>query len=392
MAFTSLLSLNPTNPISSTFRNFSSSYPASLSPSHLLSSTFNRRELQPSSVASQSTSQFQPINVDYLEQEFSGHGVSFQTLEETCCVGKMRLNNGSTATFLLPSGLITSYKAKMWHGGTMELLQTSVGSSSSTSRGEEDGALIQGGVSLAFNFNSHGCETSWSPRTWAISDVRGDSGDSIEVELVSTGGAVEQMVEIRYTITMSDDMLSSELSVSNLNPSSPIMMKGSILSHLTVSTPEATSACGLEGSNFFPRPMFMSDFAIVPPPPPSQLGQKSGNLWGRRGRNQNVVAREEEEGMEGEESDSHKKLTEQMCRVYTNAPRNFTLIDRGRRNSVVIGREGFNEMYMYSPGSSHESYGMYSYICVGQSAMLNPLALAPGQVWRGCQHLHNPNL
>lgn len=67
-------------------------------------------------------------------------------------------------------------------------------------------------------------------------------------------------------------------------------------------------------------------------------------------------------------------------------------IEQGRRNSVVVGRDGFEELYMFSPGSSHESYGKYAYICVGQSAMLKPIVLGPNESWTGGQRLHNPNL
>ncbi|KAF4346466.1 hypothetical protein F8388_023324 [Cannabis sativa] len=38
----------------------------------------------------------------------------------------MALENGSTSIVMLPSGLITSYKAAMWHGGTDEMLHSSV--------------------------------------------------------------------------------------------------------------------------------------------------------------------------------------------------------------------------------------------------------------------------
>lgn len=58
----------------------------------------------------------------------------------------------------------------------------------------------------------------------------------------------------------------------------------------------------------------------------------------------------------------------------------------------MVGSKGFEELYMYSPGSSHESYGKYAYICVGQSAVLKPIRLGPERLWRGEQHLHNPNL
>lgn len=114
----------------------------------------------------------QPINVDYLEQEFSGHGVTFEGIGDSC-VAKLCLENGSSATLLLPSGLVTSYKAPMWHGEVLELLQTFVVQ-------EEDGeASIQGGVSLELNFE--GDDVFRSPRNWVLSDIRGSPKDSIEV-------------------------------------------------------------------------------------------------------------------------------------------------------------------------------------------------------------------
>ncbi|CAN1245719.1 Protein NDH-DEPENDENT CYCLIC ELECTRON FLOW 5 [Linum grandiflorum] len=177
------------------------------------------------------------------------------------------------------------------------------------------------------------------------------------------------MVDARYIMSMEKDMLSSELKLENLNRSSSIRITGSILTHLTVSTPEATTACGLDGSNFVSRPMLRSRFSIVPP----EIGDER-DIFGNR------------------TYPGVKVLTDEMCRVYTCAARNFTLLDRGRRNSVVVGREGFDELYIYSPGSIHESYGKYSYIAVGQSALVNPVLLGPGQQWSGKQHLHNPNL
>ncbi|CAK9155754.1 unnamed protein product [Ilex paraguariensis] len=65
------------------------------------------------------------INEDYLQSQFSGHGVTFSAIGDSCVV-RMGLENGSVATLMLPSGLITSYKAPMWHGSTLELLHTSV--------------------------------------------------------------------------------------------------------------------------------------------------------------------------------------------------------------------------------------------------------------------------
>lgn len=59
---------------------------------------------------------------------------------------------------------------------------------------------------------------------------------------------------------------------------------------------------------------------------------------------------------------------------------------------MLVGRSGFDETYLFSPGSSIESYSKYAYICVGQAALLQPLVLNPKDVWRGGQYLHNPNL
>ncbi|KAG5555452.1 hypothetical protein RHGRI_006190 [Rhododendron griersonianum] len=336
-----------------------------------------------------------PINVDYLESEFSSHGVTFEDISDSCVV-KMGLENGSLATVMLPSGMITSYKASMWHGGLLELLHTSV------SEGE-DGSdpVIQGGVSLAFKIESDDDGgVSWSPNTWALRDVRGNPDESIQVELVSSNS--EGMIEVKHILTLQQDLLSSELVFSN-SKSSPLRLLGSIVSHLTVSTPDATYALGLERSNFHSRPPFLSNFSIIPP----ESGRtKDFNLWNPftveelsstwgAGKQNNAVdtkSREREEDPEGEEDDNNKQLTEKMSRVYTSAPRDFIILDRGRRNSVVVQREGFNELYMFSPGSAHEWYGKYAYICVGQSALLKPIILGPKSVWRGTQHLHNPNL
>ncbi|XP_021282704.1 protein NDH-DEPENDENT CYCLIC ELECTRON FLOW 5 [Herrania umbratica] len=359
-------------------------------PSTSLQRSNNRREFPLASVAS---IPYQPINVDYLEGEFSGHGVTFEGIGDSC-VAKMGLDNGSQATLMLPSGLITSYKAPMWHGGTVELLHTSV------SEGDEGEAVIQGGVSLAINCESDN-EVSWSPSTWALRDIRGNSKNSIKVELISR----ENMVETRHIVTLQEDVLSSEIRVSN-SKSSPLRWTGSIISHLTVSSPDATYALGLEGSNFLKMPPFLSNFGIIPPDFDLENDSYIGQLWSQMelkmffsglGQRNHKNASEadkkqrESEEMEGEE-EGYKQLNAQMSRIYTSAPRFFTLIDRGRRNSVEVGREGFDELYMFSPGSSHEIYGEYAYICVGQSATLKPIILGPGEVWRGCQHLHNPNM
>ncbi|KAA8519048.1 hypothetical protein F0562_016178 [Nyssa sinensis] len=340
---------------------------------------------------------YPPINVDYLDSEFSGHGVSFAAISD-CCVVKMGLDNRSVANLMLPSGLITSYKAPMWHGGTLELLHTLV------SEGESGGAIIQGGVSLAFKCERDG-GVSWSPSTWALNDVRGNPQEFIQVELISRNS--KDMIEVKHIVTLQQDHLSSELVICNSNSSSLSLM-GSVISHLTVSTPEATYAIGLEGSNFFSRPPLSSCFSIIPADVRQRKDSGSGKLWsptalkgllfGWGARNQkngdDAESRERlmEEEMEGEETDNYKHLAEKMSRIYTSAPQYMTVIDRGRRCSAVLGRDGFNELYMFSPGSSHKWYGKYAYICIGQSALLEPIILGPEGIWRGWQHIYNPNL
>lgn len=59
---------------------------------------------------------------------------------------------------------------------------------------------------------------------------------------------------------------------------------------------------------------------------------------------------------------------------------------------MSVGRNGFDEMYLFSPGSEVEIYSKYSCICVGQAAILKPIILSPEDVWRGGQYIHNPNL
>ena len=134
----------------------------------------NKREFPLPPVASVP---YQPINnFAYLQEEFSGHaGVTFEGVEDSC-IAKMELKNGSIVTMMLPSGLITSYKAPMWHGGKLELLHTNV------SEGEYGDAIIQGGVSLNFNFQTHDDgEFSWSPTNWLLHKIQGNANEYIQV-------------------------------------------------------------------------------------------------------------------------------------------------------------------------------------------------------------------
>ncbi|KAK4405012.1 protein NDH-DEPENDENT CYCLIC ELECTRON FLOW 5 [Sesamum angolense] len=290
------------------------------------------------------------IDVDYLESELRERGVTLSGIGDSC-VARMALENGNAANLMLPSGLITSFKAQMWHGGTMELLHTSVSPRENASAG----ALIQGGLSLSLDCqNDDGL--SWSPNAWALHQVNGSPQDSIQVELVSRNK--QSLAQVKHIITLGRDLLTSEILVSNSSISSLHLM-GSITCHLAVSTPDATYAVGLEGSGFFIRPPLVADFNIIPHEFAKKTNQDPRKFWALNklfsksdARKWNVdddvesLMRDVKEELEGEEQDNYKHLTQKLSRIYTCAPRNLTVIDRGRRNSVTVRRNGFKELYM----------------------------------------------
>ncbi|XP_047092705.1 protein NDH-DEPENDENT CYCLIC ELECTRON FLOW 5-like [Lolium rigidum] len=331
---------------------------------------------------------FPPPNAEYLAAEFSGHGVTFEAVGDSCVV-KMLVRNGSAAHLLLPSGLVTSYKPAMWHGASMEVLHTTVG------EGPGGMPVIRGGVSVdlrcARGVSGDAPPSTWSPGgAWSLRDVRGGPTGSIQVELVSVEPPGNGAAEARCVVTLSPDALASELTVTNAaSSSSAVALSGAVSNHLRVSTPDATYAVGLQGSDYRSREPILSEFSILLPDS-ARLQQPH---WAKRvdmflsGEGAAAVAQEPD----GEEDDDFKHLTAEMCRIYSHAPRDFTVIDRGRRNSVCLSRRGFEELYVFSPGSKHEWYGKYAYVCVGP-AMLKPVVLAPGATWQGAQCIRNPNL
>ncbi|KAF9604512.1 hypothetical protein IFM89_007633 [Coptis chinensis] len=168
----------------------------------------------------------------------------------------MRLDNGSVAHRCSQAGLITTYKANMWHGSTLEVLHTIV------SEGEGGAAVIQGGMFLNFRCTSQG-GVPWSPDTWALHDVGGNAEDFIDavhVKLVSRNS--DDMVEVKHIVTLHPDVLSSEVMITNYRSSA---LEVTLLSHLSMSSPDATYVVGLEGSNYFSKPPFVSDYTIIPP-------------------------------------------------------------------------------------------------------------------------------
>ncbi|KAF9625310.1 hypothetical protein IFM89_021249 [Coptis chinensis] len=207
------------------------------------------------------SSSFPLNNVEHWEREFKDHGVSFTEIGDNCVV-RMRLDNGSVTSLMLPSGLI---KAHMWHGSTLEVLHAIVS--------ESDGGavVIQGGMFLDFRCTSQG-GVPWSPETWVLHDV----------ELVSRN--LDDMVEVKHIVTLHPDVLSSEVVITNYR-SSALEVTGSLLSHLSVSTADATYVVGLEGSNYFSKPPFVSDYTIIPPVSESITTGAFQGLFSSRGKN-----------------------------------------------------------------------------------------------------------
>ncbi|XP_057782356.1 protein NDH-DEPENDENT CYCLIC ELECTRON FLOW 5 [Salvia miltiorrhiza] len=306
-------------------------------------------------------------------------GVSFTGIGDGCVVS-MELDNGTAAKLMLPTGLVTSFKPQMWHGATMELLHTSVSQT-------QDAVvpLIRGGFSLGLACqNDDGF--SWSPHAWELHQVTGTPQESIQVELRSTSEQGD--VGIKHVITLEKDSFNSQILVSNSTTSS-IRLAGSAVCHLAVSTPDATYALGLQGSDYFVSPPFHGNFSIIPPRTTDQYPNK---LWPF---NKLFPKREDDDinGQveSGEEEDDYKHLTETLSRIYTSAPRSLTIMDRGRRNSVTVRRQGFKELYIMSPGSEHEWYSKYSYICIGHAAQLEPVIIDAQSEWSGGVQLFNPN-
>jgi len=105
-----------------------------------------------------------------------------------------------------------------------------------------------------------------------------------------------------------------------------------------VSTPDATYALGLERSNYCSKPPFESEFFLSPPEPDQEkgLGNKIWNLLrGTKSQNYNEAESsqtEDDEDSNSEETDDYKHLGAQVSLIYTNAPRNFTVIDRVRNH------------------------------------------------------------
>lgn len=151
----------------------------------------------------------------------------------------------------------------------------------------------------------------------------------LQVELISTDSG--DNVEVKYILALQEQTLSSKLKVLN-STSSPVRFTGSIVSNVCVSTPDATYAIGLAGSDFYKRRPLQFDYEIVPPTILEDDYLGLSKIWEKmplKGlMGQSSKEKQGDEEMEGEEDDDYKRLTEKMSLFYTSAPTYLTIIDR----------------------------------------------------------------
>lgn len=127
-------------------------------------------------------------------------------------------------------------------------------------------------------------------------------------------------------MTLKEDLLSSQLVIKNLKLS-PLKWTGCIISHLTVSSPGATYAIGLQGSDIHNIAPFSTKYEMIAPDETgSGLRQIWGSLEGLVGSS--AAERKIHVVSDREEDNDYKQLNEEMSMIYTSAPREFTVIDR----------------------------------------------------------------
>jgi len=146
----------------------------------------------------------------------------------------------------------------------------------------------------------------------------------MQVELTSRTS--DDKIGLKYIVTLEKDTLNSQLEILNRR-SLPIRMTGAILSHLTLSSPEATYAIGLEGSSYCSTPLFESEFMLSP----QDSGQEEGfgkvfPQWSKKSQSNGLEGSQ----VNNEEMDNYKQLSQELSLLYTEAPRSLTVIDRVR--------------------------------------------------------------
>lgn len=139
-------------------------------------------------------------------------------------------------------------------------------------------------------------------------------------------------------VTLHPEALATEISATNSAASpSAVALSCGVSNHLRVSTPDATYALGLQGSDYRSVEPALSEFSIVPPDyraarQPAAAGKAARHRWANRGFDMVLSGNPSGHGAadepDGEEDDDYKHMTEEMCRIYSQAPREFTILDR----------------------------------------------------------------
>jgi glucose-6-phosphate 1-epimerase len=80
----------------------------------------------------------------------------------------------------------------------------------------------------------------------------------------------------------------------------------------------------------------------------------------------------------------------EVDRIYAGLPGAVTVQDGARR--IVVSQEGFADAVVWNPGAEKAAGisdlhrgGAQHYVCVEAAAVIQPIALAPGQTWSGWQ-------
>jgi hypothetical protein len=159
----------------------------------------------------------------------------------------------------------------------------------------------------------------------------------LQIELASA--APGNAAAARCVVTLHPEALSTEIAVTN-NAPAPMALSCGVSNHLRVSTPDATYALGLQGSDYRSVEPALSEFSIIPPDYRAAARQPAAagsarHRWANRGFDMILSGGGRDSGAadeqpDGEEDDDYKHMTDAMCRVYSHAPRDFTIIDRVR--------------------------------------------------------------
>lgn len=144
-----------------------------------LSAELGRRPLLrgiPNNCSGIAASSAAPISADVHEERFGQKGVSFKDAAGLSIV-ELKIENGSSARIVLQTGVVSSYKAAMWHGGVEEMLHTQVSAS-----GIAQGPVISGGIVLSVSEFEKAEESLLSTdQCWNVEEVTSDPSQYVQV-------------------------------------------------------------------------------------------------------------------------------------------------------------------------------------------------------------------